>query len=178
MQENGEQLKKRGPIMKLYLMQHGQANPSDIEEGLSDIGTNTIYSSAMALKYLGIDFDVIISSNKKRATMTAAIVAEVLSMANNTIICSDAFKPMSPAEDSIKFLQDYIDKKNILITGHLPSLKNISSYLLSSNDDVSIKFVNGGCCCLEIENFYDRTTSLEFLLTAKQLNIIANVDIK
>ena len=68
--------------MQLYLMQHGQANASDIdiEEGLSDIGISTIHSSAMALKQMEIGFDVIISSNKKRAAMTAAIVAEVLSM--------------------------------------------------------------------------------------------------
>ena len=64
--------------MEIYLMQHGPALPKDQdpEEGLNPEGKERIHASGQALKKMGVTFDAILSSPKKRSKQTAAIVAE------------------------------------------------------------------------------------------------------
>ena len=64
--------------MEVYLMQHGPALPKeqDPEEGLGPEGQERIHTSGQALRKMGVNFDAILCSPKKRSQQTAAIVAE------------------------------------------------------------------------------------------------------
>ncbi|HDD35747.1 MAG TPA: phosphohistidine phosphatase SixA [Candidatus Desulfofervidus auxilii] len=155
--------------MKLYLMQHGKALPKekDPQKGLSPEGREQIELSAKALKRLGLSFDVIASSPKKRAKQTAEIVAKECEYEGEVIINS-VFEPLAPPEEAISFLKG-LKKENIFVAGHLPSLGEIASRLLSETE-VLIQFQMGGICHILLENDKGK---LIFLLTPEQLKLLS-----
>ncbi len=160
--------------MKIYLMQHGLANPIEVdkEEGLSAVGENGILQSAKGLKKMGIYFDLIITSPKKRARMTAQIVSQELGIKDGKIEISDKVKAAVPAAESINLLYHYMtEKKHVLIVGHLPSLSEIAKYLLSSND-VEISITHGCLCCIESDDLLSHRGILRFLLSSEQLGLM------
>ena len=130
--------------MKIYLMQHGIANPKeiDIEEGLSEKGASIIKTSAKALNRMKVQFEAILCSPKKRSRETAQIVAEEFNFPLNKIIETEKIKAMMPAEESLEVILNY---ESVFIAGHLPSLQEIASYLLYPTSKVLIDFINGGC---------------------------------
>ncbi len=136
--------------MNLYLMQHGQANPKeiDIEESLSEKGKEVIKNSAFGLKKIPISFDVIICSPKKRSKQTAQIVAEVFRFPKEKIIETEKVKALTPAEETLDFISEY---ERVFIAGHLPSIKEIISYLLYPTATINVDIQNGGCTKIDIE---------------------------
>ncbi|NGX34705.1 MAG: 2,3-bisphosphoglycerate-dependent phosphoglycerate mutase [Candidatus Anoxychlamydiales bacterium] len=136
--------------MDLYLMQHGQANSKelDIEESLSEKGKEIIKNSAIALKKIPISFDVIICSPKKRSKQTAKIVADVFKFPKEKIIETEKIKPLTPAEETLDFISEY---ERVFIAGHLPSIKEIISYLLYPTSSINFDVQNGGCTKIDIE---------------------------
>ncbi|MGD9339110.1 MAG: histidine phosphatase family protein [Syntrophobacterales bacterium] len=66
--------------MEIYLMQHGPnlSKDEDPEESLSPEGEAQVSKAAQAIKRMGLGFEVIIASPKKRSKQTAAIVAEAV----------------------------------------------------------------------------------------------------
>ncbi len=95
--------------MEIYLMQHGSALPKeqDPEEGLSPDGEARIHASGKALKKMGIKFDAILSSPKKRSKQTASIVAEEIGFPTEKIVATEKVKAMTPPEESITILAEY-----------------------------------------------------------------------
>ena len=158
--------------MKIYMMQHGQPLPKekDPERGLSEEGMRQINLSAKAMKKMGMKVDVICSSPKKRARQTAEIVAKELGYPIEKIKISSLFKPLSPPADAISYLQSFTDK-TIFIAGHLPSLAEIASELLSEGH-ISIQFQMGGVCEIEVEQLPTHQGKLISLLTPEQLALI------
>jgi phosphohistidine phosphatase len=71
---------KEVTAMELYLMQHGPnlSKDEDPEEPLSPDGKKQILKAAKAIKKMGLQFDVVIASPKKRSQQTAEIVAEAV----------------------------------------------------------------------------------------------------
>ncbi len=135
--------------MELYLMQHGIANPKekDIEEHLSERGKTIVMSSAKALKKINISFDVILCSPKKRSIETAEIIAEEFHFPIKNIIETEKVKPTSPAEEALDFCQKY---ERVFIAGHLPSIKEIISFLLYPTSLLEVDIQNGGCTRMQI----------------------------
>jgi len=66
--------------MKLYLMQHALAHTAaeNPERPLNPEGVEQAKAAAHAIKKLGLSFDLIVSSRKRRARQTAALVAEAV----------------------------------------------------------------------------------------------------
>jgi len=158
--------------MRIYMMQHGQPLPKekDPERGLSEEGMRQINLSAKAMKKMGMKVDVICSSPKKRARQTAEIVAKELGYPIEKIKISSVFKSLSPPADAISYLQSFTDK-TIFIAGHLPSLAEIASELLSEGH-ISIQFQMGGVCEIEVEQLPTHQGKLISLLTPEQLALI------
>ncbi len=154
------------------MMQHGQPLPKekDPERGLSEEGMRQINLSAKAMKKMGMKVDVICSSPKKRARQTAEIVAKELGYPIEKIKISSVFEPLSPPADAISYLQSFTDK-TIFIAGHLPSLAEIASELLSEGH-ISIQFQMGGVCEIEVEQLPTHQGKLISLLTPEQLALI------
>jgi phosphohistidine phosphatase len=167
---------KGGEHMEIYLMQHGQALPKeqDPDEGLSPEGEERIHTSGKALKKMGIRFDAILSSTKKRSKQTAAIVAEELDFPVEKIIATEKVKAMTPAEETVQALAELSGYKKVLITGHLPSLAEVASSLLTDGSKATVEFKNGGCCRIDVEEVPTHSGRLSWCLTPEQLYLIAS----
>ncbi len=153
-------------MTEIYLMQHGNAFP-DGDSPLSEEGKNKVEASGTALKNLGIQFDLILSSTKKRSQETAKIIKKE-TFHQKEILESELIKPKTPAEDTLSFLQNHIDQARILIVGHLPSLAEIASHLLSPTH-INIQIQNGGCTRIDTNSLMDHTGTLIWHLTPEQL---------
>lgn len=136
--------------MNLYLMQHGEAllKGIDREESLSEKGKEIVKMSAIALKKMNISFDVIICSPKKRSKQTAQIIAKTFMFPLKKIIETQKVNPLTPAEETLDFISKH---ERVFIAGHLPSIKEIISYLLYPTAAIEVDIQNGGCTRIDIE---------------------------
>lgn len=160
--------------MEIYLMQHGIPLPKDKdpEQGLSPEGADQIRSSGRALKRMGVSPDTIVCSPKKRSQQTAAIVAEELGIPTNKIVETEKTKPMAPPADTVNFLAGLLDKKRVLIAGHLPSLGETASVLFTEGSEVLINFQMGGVCRIDVETLPTHSGIVRWYLTPEQLKLI------
>jgi len=161
--------------MEIYLMQHGPSLPKeeDPNEGLSPDGKERIHTSGKALKKMGIDFDAILASTKKRSRQTAAIIAEELGFPPEKIMETDKVKAMSPPEDTVKALAESSVYTKVLIAGHLPSLAEVASFLLTEGSKATVEFERGGCCRIDVEELPTHSGRLRWYVTPEQLELIA-----
>ncbi len=162
--------------MEIYLMQHGPALPKeqDPDQGLAPDGEARIHASGKALKKMGVNFDVILSSPKKRSRQTASIVAEEIGFPSEKIIETEKVKAMAPPDETIKALTEYSGNKKILIAGHLPSVAEIASFLLTEGSKAIVEFEMGGCCRIDVEDLPTHSGHLRWYLTPEQLKLIAS----
>ncbi len=158
--------------MELYLMQHGLcvSEAEDPRKPLSTEGRRIIESSARALARMGLSFDLIITSDKLRAKETAEIVARETNY-RGEIKEHKEFKPTAPPEEAVEVLRKY-DAQKVFVAGHLPSLAEITSYLLGGEKKVRLRFRNGGLVALETD-LTPGEAELLFALTPEQLALIA-----
>ena len=161
--------------MEIYLMQHGPALPKeqDPEEGLGPEGKERIHASGQALKKMGITFDVILSSPKKRSKETAAIVAEEVGFPVEKIIETTNVKAMTPPDETVQALSELSGAERVLIAGHLPSVAEVASFLLTEGSKAAVQFEMGGCCRIDVENLPTHSGRLQWYLTPAQLKLIA-----
>ena len=161
--------------MELYLMQHGPYLPKeqDPDEGLSPDGDARIHASGKALRRMGITFDAIFSSPKKRSKQTAAIVAGEVGFPPDRITETDKVKAMTPAKETIEMLCGLSGYKRVLIAGHLPSVGEVASSLLTEGSRANIGFEMGGCCRIDVEELPTHSGQLRWYLTPDQLELIA-----
>ena len=162
--------------MEIYLMQHGPALPKeqDPDEGLSPAGEARIHASGKALKKMGVTFDVILSSPKKRSRQTAAIVAEEVGFPPEKIMDTEKVKAMTPPEETVKALAEHAGKERILIAGHLPSVAEVASFLLTEGSKALVEFEMGGCCRIDVEDLPTHSGHLRWYITPEQLKLIAS----
>lgn len=161
--------------MEIYLMQHGLAvsEQEDPERPLSPSGKAQIEKSAAAIRVMGLRFDLIVASTKKRSKQTAHIVADAIGYPAGAVIETESVKPTAPPGESIDFISRFRQKNSILIAGHLPSLAKIASSLLAGNAEVAIRFENGGLCRIDIETLPAHNGVLGWYLTPAQLALIS-----
>jgi phosphohistidine phosphatase len=162
--------------MEIYLMQHGSALPKeqDPEEGLSPDGKARIHASGKALKKMGITFDVILSSPKKRSKQTASIVAEEVEFPPDKIIQTEKVKALTHPEETLAILSEYSGNQRVLIAGHLPSVAKVASWLLTKDSKATIEFERGGCCRIDVEDLSTHAGRLKWYLTPEQLALLAS----
>lgn len=161
--------------MEIYLMQHGPnlSKDQDPEEPLSREGEAQITVAAGAAKKMGLQFEVVIASTKKRSRQTAEIMAGALGFPTDQIIETEKVKAMTPPEETVEFLLQFETRKSIFIAGHLPSLAKLASYFLTGNEGASIHFLRGGLGRIDLESFPNEGGELRWYLTPDQLNLIA-----
>jgi phosphohistidine phosphatase len=162
--------------MRIYLMQHGANVSEDVdpEEPLSHDGQAQISVSAGAARKLGLQFDVVLASTKKRSKETAEIVAGALGFPLDRITETEKVKAMTPPAETIDFLRQYENMASIFIAGHLPSLAKLASYLLTGDEQtVSVHFLKGGLVRIDLEAFPNQGSELRWCLSPDHLNRIA-----
>jgi phosphohistidine phosphatase len=161
--------------MEIYLMQHGPAlsKEEDPEEGLSPDGKARMLASAHALKRMGVSFDAILSSPKKRSKETAAIVAQELGFSQGKIIETKKVKAMAPPDEFVQALAELEAAERVLIAGHLPSVAEVASFLLTEGSKAAVQFEMGGCCRIDVETLPTHKGRLRWYLTPDLLKLIA-----
>ncbi|WP_027713803.1 histidine phosphatase family protein [Desulfuromonas sp. TF] len=161
--------------MELYLMQHGRAVPEEEnpEQPLSREGVAQIQATAAAMKRMGIAFDVIVCSPKKRSRQSAALVAEGVNYPYSDIVETETVKATAPPDEAVSFLRGFGREKRVLVAGHLPSLARIASLLLGGDTSVRVRFENGGLCRIDAAELKPGEGELVFLIPAEQMKMLA-----
>ena len=134
--------------MALYLVQHGQSLPKDVDpdQGLSDPGIAETQRMADVARGYRVQVTRIMQSGKKRARQTADIFAEKLNPAGGV----EAAGGLKPLDDVIAFAASLDAAANVMLVGHLPFMERMTSYLVTGSADKPIfKFQNSGIVCLE-----------------------------
>ena len=160
--------------MEIYLMQHGPnlSKDEDPEESLSPEGEAQISKAAQAIKKMGLEFDVIIASPKKRSQQTAALVARTIGFPVDSIVETEKVKAMTPAEETVRYLEEFQGKQSVLIAGHLPSLAEVASFLLTSGSKATIQFERGGIGRIDVNRLPTHEGRLRWYLTPAQLDLM------
>lgn len=147
--------------MKLYLVQHGEACPKDVdpERPLTVKGRKDVGRIAQFLHQKGINIDRIIHSGKLRADQTAEILASRI--APDVIL--ETSDMLDPHDDPAIFnWRDDGREIDTLIVGHLPFMAKLASRLLINDMEKTIlAYLPGSIVCLE---FVDDRWQLNWMI--------------
>lgn len=156
--------------MKLYLMQHALAYSAeeDSERPLNPHGVDQAKATARGLKRLGLRFDLIITSPKRRAHQTAALMAESVRFPYSDILTTEAALPDQLPQGLFELLDREPADSRILVVGHQPQLSRVAGSLLRGG---VVLIGNAGLTCFEIEPAGQ--ARLVFHLPAEQLALIS-----
>jgi phosphohistidine phosphatase len=152
--------------MKLYLMQHALAYPTEenAERPLSPTGIDQAKAAGRGIKRLGLGFDLIVTSPKRRAQQTAALIAEAVRYPYSDILTTETALPDRAPQELLDLLRKEPEASHILIVGHLPQLAKLTGELMQGG---VLLIENTGLTCFDISK--TKSTRLEFHLKAEQL---------
>ena len=161
--------------MEIYLVRHGVAHTKedDPERHLNNDGLNQCHLSGRALRRFGTTFDLVISSPKVRARQTAEIIADEVGYPKDEIKVTETLEPMASPKDTISYLNNFTEKNNIMLAGHLPLLENLASELLSKSTQISLSFEAGAVCQIDVDHPISHNGILRWFLKPEQLRLIA-----
>ena len=159
--------------MNLYMIRHAIAvdestsdYASDSERPLTDKGRKRMRQIAKALRHLGVEFDLILSSPYVRARETAEILADVFKM-KDKIVFSDHLIPEGNPELLIGEINEKHSADSLAIVGHEPHLSSLIGLLTADTAKIEITLKKGGVCHLSADDLHhhDHRATLEWLLT-------------
>ncbi len=135
-------------MVYVYLVQHGEAAPKDIdpERPLTDRGREEVGDVAALVSRLGLEVAQIRHSGKTRAAQTAAVLAEAMAPAEGVEAASglapnDAVAPVAEVLASAP--------RPLMLVGHLPFLGRLAGVLVCGDPDRSpVRFRNAAIVCL------------------------------
>ena len=134
--------------MALYLVQHGQSLPKDVDpdQGLSETGITETERIAGVAKDYQINIGHILHSVKTRARKTADIFASALNPSGGV----KEVEGLKPMDDVAAFAASISPATNTMLVGHLPFMERMTSYLVTGSIDKPVfKFQNSGIVCLD-----------------------------
>ncbi len=134
--------------MALYLVQHGQSLPKDVDpdQGLSEKGVAETERIAEVAKNYHINVGKILHSVKTRARKTADILASALNPTESV----KEVEGLKPMDDVAAFAAALNPDTNTLLVGHLPFMERMTAYLVTGSIDKPVfKFQNSGIVCLD-----------------------------
>lgn len=163
--------------MELYLMQHGMSLSKELdpEQPLSPVGRDQVEKSAQAARLMGLNVDLLITSPKKRAQQTAAMLAQALGYPASGIRVSEAVKAMTPPSVTLQYieeLQQRYELARVCIVGHMPSIGEIVSTLITSDSKAAVQIENAGLLRLDILDFKRPAGSLAWYMGPQQLSLV------
>ncbi len=135
--------------MKLYLVQHGEANPKEVdpERGLSDRGMEDVHRVAVFLKGAGVRVNRVIHSGKLRALQTAEILASAV-MEEPKLEVTGMINPTDPPAPFATEIAELTT--DTMVVGHLPFMARMVAHLITGDAEKTITaFRPGSTACLE-----------------------------
>ncbi|HMP81593.1 MAG TPA: phosphohistidine phosphatase SixA [Verrucomicrobiota bacterium] len=168
--------------MNIYLLRHGIAVErgtrgfeNDADRPLTLKGEERMKSIARAMREMGLEFDLILTSPYVRARHTAEIVADEFK-ARNILQNSEQ---LACGGDAKKLVSELTRLKpdNVLLSGHEPYLSELISTLVFGDAGGSVLMKKGGLCKLSTDAIkYGRCATLELLLAPRQMLLIEGDD--
>jgi phosphohistidine phosphatase len=134
--------------MALYLVQHGQSLPKDVDpdQGLSEEGVAETERIAGVAKGYQVNVGQIMHSVKTRARKTADIFASALKPTGGV----KEVEGLKPMDDVAAFAASLNPDTHTMLVGHLPFMERMASYLVTGSPDRPVfKFQNSGIVCLD-----------------------------
>ncbi|MCW9055175.1 MAG: phosphohistidine phosphatase SixA [Gammaproteobacteria bacterium] len=133
--------------MKIYLMQHGEAKPKQVdpERALSVQGQQDVQKIADFINQSEMRVNRIIHSGKLRAQQTAEIISAKITTATTEISSC-----INPNDDVIDFLEEIDNtEEELLVVGHLPFLSKLVTALVTGSDNDLLRYQPASIVCLE-----------------------------
>ena len=134
--------------MKLYLVQHGEAEPESVNPArpLTEQGRRTAEQVAAFAARMGLQVHQIRHSGKTRAEQTASILGEALSPLGGVV----AVPGLAPNDDVHPVANALAaESQPVILVGHLPFLARLAGLLLTGDADRPVvQFHNAGIVCL------------------------------
>lgn len=134
--------------MNVYILQHGEAEPKEIdpERPLSEQGIRDIAAVALHLHNAAVQLGTICHSGKLRAEQSARCIAETLSAE----IEPAHSKGLNPNDDP-KVFAGRIDQMSgdALIVSHMPFVSRLCSTLLTGTTEAEFASLPGTLFCLD-----------------------------
>jgi phosphohistidine phosphatase len=81
---------------------------------------------------------------------------------------------MTPPEETVQALSQLSGAERVLIAGHLPSVAEVASFLLTEGAKAAVHFEMGGCCRIDVEELPTHSGRLRWYLIPDQLRLIAS----
>ena len=133
--------------MHIYLVQHGESKPEEIDpqRRLTENGARAVQKVANFLRTSSgsLEVDTIWHSGKPRAQQTAELLRPATRAGEEAVMQHDGLAPKDPAEP----IQRELDQGNsdVMIVGHLPFLGRLSALLLTGNADNDVVAFQFAC---------------------------------
>jgi phosphohistidine phosphatase len=135
--------------MRLYLVQHGDAVPEqlDPERPLSAAGRREVEAVARLLAGTGTRAVRVAHSGKSRAQQTAELLATALAPGMVPDIMP-GLNPNDPVEPMARTIADWTS--DVVLVGHLPFMANLAARLVAGDERKPVTaFVPGTVVCLQ-----------------------------
>jgi phosphohistidine phosphatase len=135
--------------MKLYLVQHGEALPGEIdaERPLSARGRADVERTAAMLKAAQLGVSRVLHSGKNRARQTAELFAAALAPQSGSEAI-DGIMPMDGVDSFARTLAGW--QEDAMVVGHLPFMAKLVSLLLCGDQEAMLcSYEPGSIVCLE-----------------------------
>lgn len=168
--------------MELFVIRHAIAEPLGKENGFSDEkrkltveGRNRMREIVKGLVKVGVELDLILTSPLARAIETAEIVATSVGLSKKEIKQSANLAPGASAERLFAEIKSHAGVESIALIGHQPDLGGLVATIIQGDaGSLSIQLKKGGVCCLNVtETVPTLRGDMEWLLTPKQLRLVA-----
>jgi phosphohistidine phosphatase len=123
--------------MQIFFLRHANAgepklNPAkDAKRPLDKLGIEQSHDVGRALAALNVTVDVIISSPLKRATQTAAVVANEIDHEEKVVI-DNALRPGATWDQFQELLRRYNRKDAVMVVGHNPTMTEFLNKLVGA----------------------------------------------
>lgn len=134
--------------MKVYLVQHGQAEPKSVDPArpLTEGGRGEVERVAALAARLGLEVVQIQHSGKTRAEQTATVLGKALSPPGGVVAVS-GLAPKDEVEPVAEALAGASEP--VMLVGHLPFLSRLAGLLVTGDPDRPLlQFRNAGIVCL------------------------------
>lgn len=134
--------------MKLYLVQHGEAHPKEVdpERGLTERGRRETQQVSAVAARTGLTVVQIRHSGKTRARQTAELMSEALSPPSGVV----AISGLAPMDDVQPIAAELArEPEPVMLVGHLPFMARLAGFLLAGDPEQAVvKFRYSAIVCL------------------------------
>ena len=156
--------------MDIYFLRHANAGEpkfspaKDEKRPIDKLGIEQSHDVGRALAALDVSPDVIISSPLRRATQTAAVVANELGY-EDKVITDVALRPEANYEKFQDLLRRHGRREAIMLVGHNPSITDfLAKIIAKSGCEAQIDFKKGAVARVETGR---RSATLDWFFTPR-----------